>query len=113
MKKIGTLEFSKELFIETMDEIKKQHIHDSKCSEAFKTILPDDYISGYNNIHLHNQLIKLLKLAMNDNHNDSWIEYYIYELDFGEKFTKGDVKIKNKDFELKTPEGLWELLNIV
>lgn len=112
MKKIGTLEFSKELFTETMNEIKKQHIHDSKCSEAFKTILPYDYISGYKNIHLHNQLIKLLKLAMNDNHY-SWIEYYIYDLEFGEKYTKGSVRVKNKDFELKTPEDLWELLNIV
>jgi len=105
--------FSKELFIETISEIEKQYRHDFKCSEALGVLLPNDYISGYDNHWLQNQLIKILKIAMNDNHKHSWIEYYIWELDFGEKYTGGCVEIYHKDFKLKTVEDLWDLLNIV
>lgn len=109
---LGNVAFSKDLFIETINEIEKQHRHDSKCSEAFRVILPNDYISNYANHFLQNQLVKVLQLAMNDNHKNSWIEYYMWELDFGLKHSKGCVKIEGKDFELKTAADLWDLLNV-
>lgn len=109
---LGNVVFSKELFIETINEIEKQHRHDSKCSEAFRVILPNDHISNYANHWLQNQLIKVLQIAMNDNHKHSWIGYYMWELDFGLKYYKGCVKIHDKDFKLKTASDLWDLLNI-
>lgn len=109
---LGNVVFSKELFVETINEIEKQHRHDSKCSEAFRVILPNDYISNYANHWLQNQLVKVLQIAMNDNHKDSWIEYYMWEIDFGVKYSKGCVKIQGKDFELKTASDLWDLLNV-
>ena len=109
---LGNVVFTKELFVETINEIEKQHRHDSKCSEAFRVILPNDYISNYANHWLQNQLVKVLQIAMNDNHKDSWIEYYMWELDFGVKYSKGCVKIQGKDFELKTASDLWDLLNV-
>lgn len=109
---LGNISFSKDLFIETINEIEKQHRHDTKCSEAFRVILPNDYISNYANHWLQNQLIKVLQLAMNDNHSHSWIEYYMWELDFGLKYSKGFVQIQKKDFELKTASDLWDLLNL-
>ena len=108
---LGNVVFSKELFIETINEIEKQYKHDSKCSEAFRVILPNDYISNYANHWLQNQLVKILQIAMNDNHKHSWIEYYMWEIDFGLKYSKGCVKIQDKDFELKTASDLWDLLN--
>lgn len=111
-KILGKVVFSRELFIETINEIEKQHRHDYKCSEAFKVILPNDYTSNYANHWLHNQLVKVLKTAMNDNHQHSWIEYYIWEIDFGLKYFKGCVQIHGKDFELKTASDLWVLLNV-
>jgi len=109
---LGNVVFSKDLFIETINEIEKQHRHDSKCSEAFRVILPNDYISNYANHFLQNQLVKVLQIAMNDNHKDSWIEYYMWELDFGLKYSKGCVKIQCKEYELKTASDLWDLLNV-
>lgn len=109
---LGNVVFSKELFIETIDAIKKQYLHDSKCSKAFQTILPNDHISSYVNHYLENQLVKILQIVMNDNPKDSWIEYFIWELDFGSKYSKGSVKIQGKNFKLKTASDLWDLLNI-
>jgi hypothetical protein len=110
--KLGIIIFTKELFCETVNEIEKQCNHDRKCSDAFKVILPNDYTSNYDNHWLQNQLIEILQIAMNDNHKDSWIEYFIWELDFGRKWKKGMVKIKGKDFKLQNAYDLWDLLNL-
>ena len=103
--------FTKELFIETINEIEKQHNHDRKCSDAFKVLLPNDYTSVYANHWLQNQLLKILQIAMKDNNRDGWIEYWMLELDFGRKWEKNKIINKNKYITLKTAEDLWELLN--
>jgi hypothetical protein len=107
---LGRLSVTKDLFIETIQEIHKQVEHDRKCADAFKVILPEDHISTYKNHWLQNQLIKCLQLAMNDNHGHSWIEYFMWELDFGMKWKEDSVKIKGKSFKLQSPEDLWNLL---
>lgn len=110
-KGTGLIVFTKELFIETMNEIKKQHAHDLKCSDAFEVILPSDFVTVYDNHWIHNQLVKILKVAFRDDHKDSWIEYYMWELDFGKEWKKDSITVKGKSVKLKTAEDLWELLN--
>lgn len=109
--KLCKIIFTKDMFIKAINEIEKQYNHDKKCLEAFKVILPNDYTSGYDNHWLQNQLIEILKIAMNDNHKNSWIEYYLWELDFGKKWTKYSIEIKGKSFKLKNAYDLWDLLN--
>lgn len=104
--------FTKDLFIETINKIEAQYNHDRKCAGAFKVLLPNDHTSGYDNHWLQNQLIKILKIAMNDNHTDSWIEYYLWELDFGRKWKKDSVKVDGKNFRLQNAYDLWDLLNL-
>ena len=106
------LVFTKDMFIKAINEIEKQYNHDRKCAEAFKVLLPNDYTSGYDNHWLQNQLIEILKIAMNDAHKDSWIEYYLWELDFGRKWEKDSIKINGKNFKLQTACDLWDLLSI-
>lgn len=104
--------FTKDMFIKAIHEIEKQYNHDRKCSDAFKVLLPNDYTSNYDNHWLQNQLIEILQIAMNDNHKDSWIEYYLWELDFGRKWKKDSVKVKGKNFKLQNAYDLWDLLNL-
>lgn len=108
---IGNICFSREFFIETMEAIEQQHEHDKKCGDAFKIILPEDFVSYYDNHWIMNQLIKLMKIAMNDNHRDSWIEYYIWDLDFGKNYQKGCAS--NKDgspIDLSNVGALYDFL---
>jgi hypothetical protein len=49
MKKPPSIPFPRELFMECMDAIEKQYEHDRKCSDAFQIILPQDFITGYDN----------------------------------------------------------------
>jgi len=109
---VSEVVFTKDMFIKAIHEIEKQYNHDRKCSEAFKVLLPNDYTSNYDNHWLQNQLIEILQIAMNDNHKDSWIEYYMWELDFGRKWKKDSVKVKGKNFKLQNAYDLWDLLNL-
>ena len=99
---------TKELFIESIEKIQEQFEHDKRCSEAFKTILQNDYVTGYDNHYITEQVLKILNKLTND--TDDWIGYYIYDLDFGEKYEKGCIKINGKNIKLKTVEDLWNLL---
>ena len=102
---------NKLLFVETINAIKSQYEHDTKCSEAFKLILPNDYTSSYDNHWVINQLIKLLQIEFKDNHKDSWIEYFIYELDFGKKHKLGYAKTDlGEPINLSTAEYLFDFL---
>lgn len=105
--------FSRELFVETIGELEKQYDHDRKCSEAFRVILPNDYVTNYQNHMVCNQIIKLLQIAMNDEHQHSWIEYYIHELDFGKEYTVGCARTKDgENIDLSNAGSLWDYLNI-
>ena len=59
---------------------------------------------------LQDEIINVLESEMND--CDKWIEYYTYELDFGNNYKDGCV-IENDGkthIKLRTPEDLYDLL---
>lgn len=60
---------------------------------------------------LHDQLIEILKkIFREDGKEFSLIEYYVYELKYGEEWREGSIIIDGKSIVLKTPEDLYELL---
>lgn len=111
MSKVGKLAIDKEMFVEILVNIQKQHKHDEICSKAFETIFLDGYIGSYNNSYLHSSLLYLLKKAFNDNHADSWIDYFIYDLDFGKKYKDGCATYKDKsNINLSSSSTLYDFL---
>lgn len=107
----GNIEINKDKFIEIINNLEKQYEHDRKCSDAFSIILPNDYISLYDNGLLFSTIIDFLKEAFDDNISNSNIEYYIYELNFGkEEMSATAVTIDDKTFSLTNAEGLYNLL---
>lgn len=90
---------TKELFIQTLDALKKQQDYDNKCNDAFKIILPNDFISGYDNSILEFQILAILKEAMDD--KADWITWFVYEKDFGklpyEAWNEDDTEIDLSD----------------
>lgn len=83
------------MFISIMNDIKTQILIDRKCHDAFSIILPNDYVTGYDYSIIYNSYMNLIKKAFNDNHRDSWIDYFMYELNFGEKYYDGCAKMNN------------------
>ena len=109
-KRIKYPGITQNLFIETMSLIEKQFRHDSECNKAFKVIMHDDYVSCYDNDSIFKAAINILEHLMND--EDKWIDYFIYELDFGAKYREGSVRRKDGSFiDLSNSLGLWIFLN--
>lgn len=54
-------------------------------------------------------VVDLLEMIMNDLENH-WISYFIYDLNFGEKYKKGDVTVDGDEYPLRNVKDLWELL---
>lgn len=105
------VKITKELFLETIEVLRLQREKDDKCHEAWKVLLPDDFVTGYDNHLVIAQLTKILQLAFKDEGRDSWIDYYIWELNFGSKYTEGCAKYKNGlNIDISTPEKLYEFL---
>lgn len=110
-KRPGLLTIGKELFVETITALHQQYAHDEQCAKAIGSVFPNDFISAYDNHLVNNQLVKLLQVAFNDNHKDSWIEYFMYELDFGTK--ANELTAQRKDgtaIDITTAAKLYEFL---
>ena len=105
-----TMTLSKENFIDIMNSIEKQHKHDIKCAKAFSVILPNDYTSVYNNSFLYESVFNLLDIIFKQDKKNSWIEYFIYELDFGKKYKEGSIKLNDKNIDLSDSEKLYDFL---
>ena len=78
---------NRELFIETIEKIEQQHLHDVKCSKLLGQVYSNGFEANlmYDNHLLMKQLVKLLQVDFNDEHEHSLIEYFIWELDYCKK----------------------------
>lgn len=97
----------------------ESYINELKEIDEFQTQL-DTLIRSYNKsgrgqaeyIHLptlFDSVIELLQKATGD--NSEYINFWIYELDFGRKYKEDSIKCVNgENIALKTTKDLWNLL---
>ena len=107
----------KELFIKSILAIQCQIQHDIIVAEKLKEAFPNAFKANllHDNHWLQNSLIENLQIAMNDEfdteYKQSWIEYFCWELNFGEDNYRLKVYDKNKkEIPMSTPDELWEFL---
>lgn len=96
----------KEKFIKAVNALIKQRDIDTKCNEAFKVILPNDYVSNYNNDVLYQAIIDLID-------EKELVDYFIWELDCGRsEMAKDCITLSDgTKIGITTPEELWEVIN--
>lgn len=100
----------KKVFVESIKALKKQSEHDHKCYKLLGQVF-EDFGGWYNNDALHSQLIKVLKMSLNDDNDSSWIDYYIYELDYGRKYHEGTANRKDgSNIDLSSASKLYDFL---
>lgn len=96
-------------FITMIGELRMLKEAENNLNKAFKIFEPDfSYISfgRYETL-----VVQALEYAFDD--KDSWISYFIYDLEFGKKWHKGCVTEKNgKDIPLKNANDLYNLIKI-
>lgn len=98
---------SKKEFIDFIDTFKKYNDFEKTVQDVSK-----HSIRFYDMDPLQHLLSKITSILEGTfNSEDDWIDYYIYELDFGKKYEPGSVHdINGKDIPFKTPEDLYNLL---
>lgn len=103
---------TKDLFVESINAIEKQLMHDEGYVAAMSSFHKGTRPAPYNNSAIIDQLIKIVQIATNDFGEHSWIDYFIWELDSGKKYRDGCVVIQGNNFELTNAKQLWDLLNM-
>jgi len=103
----------KDLFVQSINSIKRQLEYDNKCAEAFKIILPQIHVIYESSSIAISQLIDVLKTETNDQTEHSWIDYWIWELNCGELYTEGCARYSDESpIDISTPEALYDFLTL-
>jgi hypothetical protein len=106
----------KQLFVETIEAIQKQFEFDVEVSKHLGNAFPDAFQANLlpKNDILMNALIKVLQVEMNDlevcEHGQGWIEYFLWELDFGRENHRLKVTQDGKDVKMSNASELYEFL---
>lgn len=96
---------TKQVFVDTINAIKEYH---TKINNI-QTVLEENCDSVFWPPSLEDTLINVLIEVFNDDPADI-ITYFIYELEFGEKWESGYITENGEDVKLKTPEDLYDYL---
>ena len=89
----------KEQFCEYIKFIIDQHNKEEKLDDAMYDMSPDFFVDFYPFHEYENILVRLLNEKYNlekDENGETWIEYYLYELEYGKNY---------KDFPIECPNG--------
>jgi len=97
---------TKKEFTDAMTAIVEQNAEDDRISKALRSICPDSCF--YSTKHATKGLLNLLKSTMKDSYE--WIEYWLYELECGEKYKAGSITQDGKYIKLSTISDLYALL---
>ena len=107
----------KQLFIEAIEAIQKQLQLDSEVSKHLGKAFPYAFEANLlpRNHFLKNALIHVLQVEMNDlqlcEHGQSWIEYFLWELNFGEENYRLKVTKNGKEIKMSNAAELYDFLN--
>ena len=107
----------KQLFIEAIDAIQHQCELDKKISKHLGQAFPDAFEANLlpKNHFLQNILIKILQTEMNDLQNihygGTWIEYFCWELNFGQKNDRLKVNSHKGEIPMSNAAELYDFLN--
>lgn len=102
---------NKELFITAINAIQKQTELDIEVSKHLGKAFPDACTDNLlpKNYFLQQALIEILRVEMND--LDSWIEYFLWELKFGQENYRLKIIQDGKEIKMLNADELYNLLN--
>jgi hypothetical protein len=108
----------KETFIEAIEAIQKQIKYDIEIGEKLGKAYPNAFSANLipDNHFLGDSLLKILQEEMNDTekceYNQSWIEWFCFETNFGEESYRLTAQYKNGDkIKMSTAAELYDFLN--
>lgn len=102
---------SKEKFVATLEHIKEHNVLEHNLCTALEAMSPDSYCCAFVYSKYETLVLDLLKEALGLDPEIDWIEYFLYDLEFGSKFKTGCVvEADGKAVDLSTPAALYDYL---
>lgn len=102
---------TKEKFILAIEHIKQHNDLEGNLCSALEAMSPENYCSAFIYSKYEMLTIDLLKEALSLDESNDWIEYFIYDLEFGTKFKLGCVvEADGKAIDLSTAAALYDYL---
>lgn len=108
----------KELFVKTIEALKKQRNYDIAFGKNMGKCFPNAFEANLlpNNDILSNSIIEILECAMDDKKEGyhSWISWFCYETDFGEENLRLKAYDKNnKEILMRDAGDLFDYLDSI
>ena len=101
---------SLELFTEAIELIKKKRGHENALCNALELCSPQEYVNAFIYSEYESLIVKMLKRWCGLADDDTVIDYWIYDLEFGSKFSLGCLKDNGEDINLATIEDLYNYI---
>lgn len=102
---------TKEKFTAAIEHIKQHRDLESNLCSTLEAMSPDSYCCAFIYSKYETLSVDLIKEALNLDAENDWIEYFIYDLEFGTKFVPGCVvEADGKAVDLSTPSSLYDYL---
>lgn len=98
---------SKEVFVETIEQLEDLDNRMDAVDSAMKDLNPD--FCGFYVTDVFDVTINLLEEVFNDKEN-GWLAYFIYERDWLHNFKLGDVTINDEPVEINNWENVYDFL---
>lgn len=98
----------KEVFVKIINGIKAQREHDRKMNKKLSDVFID-FDGWYDTDIVITPVEDALKEEFDD--KNDWISYFIYDLDFGDEYSEGDVTEKDGTIiDISTAKKLYDFL---
>jgi len=104
----------KQTFVNAINSIHKLHKKNIEFANNLAKCFPNANSANFigENDHVTTALIEVLQELFNDKNAHSWIEYFLWELDFGRENWRLKANDENKkEIPLSSPEQLFDFLN--
>jgi len=104
----------KQTFVNAINSIDKLHKKNREFANNLSKCFPNSNSANFigENDYVTTALIEVLQELFNDKNAQSWIEYFLWELDFGRENWRLKATDENKkEIPLSSPEQLFDFLN--
>ena len=98
---------NKEEFVDILNKLKESQDRTDKICDGLEHLL-----DGRPIMTVDYPLIKIITDLLEGIFEDTeeWIQYWLWELDYGKAFKMGDVTMDGKDIDISGPDKLYEFL---
>lgn len=102
---------SKELFVEAIELMKKKAEHEDALCKALELCSPQEYVNAFIYSEYEEFICRLLHVMMEIDAKDDTLEWWLWDCNFGESFTIGDIKLEDGTTpDLSSVEKLYDYL---